>query len=95
MNSLNQLKESRGLSILLITHNLGVVAEICDRVAVLYVGHVVEKGCTRDIFKEMKHPGSTELGGSKDMGRQAGLRAEHVSTGATRELVVEVGSETE
>jgi len=53
---LTQLKESRGLSILLITHNLGVVAETCDRVAVLYVGHVVEKGRTRDIFKEMKHP---------------------------------------
>jgi oligopeptide/dipeptide ABC transporter ATP-binding protein len=35
---------------------LGVVAETCDRVAVLYVGHVVEKGRTRDIFKEMKHP---------------------------------------
>jgi oligopeptide/dipeptide ABC transporter ATP-binding protein len=53
---LTQLKGSRGLSILLITHNLGVVAETCDRVAVLYVGHVVEKGRTRDIFKEMKHP---------------------------------------
>jgi oligopeptide/dipeptide ABC transporter ATP-binding protein len=53
---LTQLKESRGLSVLLITHNLGVVAESCDRVAVLYVGHVVEKGRTRDIFKEMKHP---------------------------------------
>jgi len=53
---LTQLKESRGLSILLITHNLGVVAETCDRVAVLYVGHVVERGSTRDIFKEMKHP---------------------------------------
>lgn len=56
LSLLSQLKESRGLSILLITHNLGVVAEICDRVAVLYVGHVVEKGRTRDIFKEMKHP---------------------------------------
>jgi oligopeptide/dipeptide ABC transporter ATP-binding protein len=53
---LTQLKESRGLSILLVTHNMGVVAETCDRVAVLYVGHVVEKGRTRDIFKEMKHP---------------------------------------
>jgi oligopeptide/dipeptide ABC transporter ATP-binding protein len=53
---LTQLKERRGLSVLLITHNLGVVAETCDRVAVLYVGHVVEKGRTRDIFKEMKHP---------------------------------------
>ncbi len=53
---LTRLRESRGLSILLITHNLGVVAETCDRVAVLYVGHVVERGRTGDIFKEMKHP---------------------------------------
>ena len=56
LSLLSRLKESQGLSILLITHNLGVVAETCDRVAVLYVGHVVERGCTRDIFKEMKHP---------------------------------------
>jgi oligopeptide/dipeptide ABC transporter ATP-binding protein len=53
---LAQLREERGLSILLITHNLGVVAETCDRVAVLYVGHVVEQGPTREIFKAMKHP---------------------------------------
>jgi len=53
---LAQLREERGLSILLITHNLGVVAQICDRVAVLYVGHVVEEGPTREIFKAMKHP---------------------------------------
>jgi len=53
---LAQLRKERGLSILLITHNLGVVAETCDRVAVLYVGHVVEEGPTREIFKAMKHP---------------------------------------
>ena len=56
LDLLTQLREERGLSVLLITHNLGVVAETCDRVAVLYVGHVVEKGPTREIFKSMKHP---------------------------------------
>ncbi|MCK4300100.1 MAG: ABC transporter ATP-binding protein, partial [Planctomycetes bacterium] len=56
LSLLAQLREERGLSILLITHNLGVVAETCDRVAVLYVGHVVEQGPTREIFKAMKHP---------------------------------------
>lgn len=56
LDLLAQLREERGLSILLITHNLGVVAESCDRVAVLYVGHVVEEGPTREIFKAMKHP---------------------------------------
>jgi oligopeptide/dipeptide ABC transporter ATP-binding protein len=53
---LTQLKESRGLSILLVTHNMGVVAETCDRVAVLYAGHVVEKGRSRDVFQQMRHP---------------------------------------
>jgi oligopeptide transport system ATP-binding protein len=56
LDLLAQLREERGLSILLITHNMGVVAETCDRVAVLYVGHVVEEGPTREIFKAMKHP---------------------------------------
>lgn len=56
LDLLAQLREEQGLSILLITHNLGVVAENCDRVAVLYVGHVVEEGPTSEIFKAMKHP---------------------------------------
>jgi oligopeptide/dipeptide ABC transporter ATP-binding protein len=56
LDLLAQLRDARGLSILLITHNLGVVAETCDRVAVLYVGHVVEQGPTRGIFKAMRHP---------------------------------------
>jgi len=53
---LARLREEQGLSILLITHNLAVIAETCDRVAVLYMGHVVEEGPTREIFKAMKHP---------------------------------------
>jgi peptide/nickel transport system ATP-binding protein len=53
---LARLREDRGLAILLITHNLGIVAEICDRVSVLYAGHVVEEGAVRDIFKSMRHP---------------------------------------
>lgn len=53
---LTALKEKHGLSILLITHNLGVVAETCDRVAVLYMGCMVELGYTQHIFKNMKHP---------------------------------------
>jgi oligopeptide/dipeptide ABC transporter ATP-binding protein len=53
---LNELKARRGLSILLVTHNMGVVAETCDRVAVLYAGRVVETGRTRDILQRPKHP---------------------------------------
>ncbi len=53
---LAELRERRGLSILLITHDLGVVAEVCDRVGVLYAGRLVEIGRTADVFRDMKHP---------------------------------------
>jgi oligopeptide/dipeptide ABC transporter ATP-binding protein len=44
------------LSVLLITHNLGVVAQVCDEVAVMYAGNVVERGSTRRVFKNPAHP---------------------------------------
>jgi peptide/nickel transport system ATP-binding protein len=53
---LARLREEHNLAILLITHNLGIVAEICDRVSVLYAGHVVEEGTVRHVFKSMHHP---------------------------------------
>ncbi len=56
LDLLVDLKRTRGLSILLITHNLGVVAETCDRVAVLYAGFIVEMGPTGAIFQAVKHP---------------------------------------
>ena len=43
-------------SVLLITHDLGIVAETCDKVAVMYAGNVIEYGDVRDIFKRYKHP---------------------------------------
>lgn len=53
---LAKLKEEKGLTILLVTHNMGVVAETCDSVAVFYAGKVVEQGTVRDIFHNPKHP---------------------------------------
>jgi len=53
---MRDLKELYGSSILLITHNLGVVAEMCDRVGVMYAGSMAEIGSARDIFKEPLHP---------------------------------------
>jgi oligopeptide/dipeptide ABC transporter ATP-binding protein len=50
------LREKYGLSILLITHDLGVVAEIADRVAVMYAGKIVEEAGVRDLFREPRHP---------------------------------------
>ena len=53
---LRDLQEQFDFSVILITHNLGVVAQTCDRLAVLYAGRVVEIGMTEDIFKNPQHP---------------------------------------
>ena len=51
-----QLKESFNAAIMLITHDLGVIAEIAQRIVVMYAGKVVEEGTTKDIFEDSKHP---------------------------------------
>lgn len=51
-----ELKERLGMTILLITHDLGVVAEVCDQVAVMHAGVIVEKGEVHSIFRDPKHP---------------------------------------
>lgn len=53
---MRELQEETGTSILMITHNLGVVAEICERVGVMYAGNIVEIGSTDDIFAQPMHP---------------------------------------
>jgi oligopeptide/dipeptide ABC transporter ATP-binding protein len=53
---LDKLRREIGLAVLFITHNLGVVAEIADRVAVMYCGRVVEEGGVRDLFRAPRHP---------------------------------------
>lgn len=53
---LKELQRSSGTSILLITHNFGVVAEICERVAVMYAGQIVEFGDAMEIFYHPQHP---------------------------------------
>jgi len=58
---MRDLKTEYGSSILLITHNLGVVAEMCDRVGVMYAGSMAEIGQARDIFKKPLHPYTTGL----------------------------------
>jgi len=50
------LRERLGMSILLITHDLGVVAEMCDEVVVMYAGRVVERGGVREVFASPQHP---------------------------------------
>jgi oligopeptide transport system ATP-binding protein len=53
---INKLKRERNLSCIFITHDLGVVANMADRVAVMYAGKIVEYGLVEEIFYEPKHP---------------------------------------
>jgi oligopeptide/dipeptide ABC transporter ATP-binding protein len=56
LNLMRQLQQEKGTSIMLITHDLGVVAEMCDRVVVMYAGQVVEESDVKTLFKHPKHP---------------------------------------
>ncbi|MEO1792461.1 MAG: ABC transporter ATP-binding protein [Cyanobacteria bacterium J06629_19] len=56
LDLLRELRDRRGMSMLFITHDLGIIAEIADRVAVMYHGNIVETGDVFDIFKNPNHP---------------------------------------
>ena len=56
LNLMRQLREDFGTSVVLITHNMGIVAEACDEVAVMYMGRVVESGTVKQIFENPQHP---------------------------------------
>ena len=53
---IKRIKDERNLSVIFITHDLGVVANVADRVAVMYAGKIVEYGTVEEIFYEPKHP---------------------------------------
>lgn len=74
---LKDLQRELNMSILLITHNFGIVAEICDRVSVMYAGRVIETAGTRDIFRNAAHPYSRALIESIP---KAGGESEYLST---------------
>ena len=56
LNLIQELKEEFGFTVLFITHDLGVVAEVADRVAVMYAGQIVEYGTVNDIYYDPQHP---------------------------------------
>lgn len=58
---LRELAEKKNLSILFITHDLGVIASLCDRVAVMYAGRIVETGSVRQVLKQSMHPYTQNL----------------------------------
>jgi oligopeptide/dipeptide ABC transporter ATP-binding protein len=70
------LRHKLGTAILLITHNLGVVAQVCDRVIVMYAGRIIEQAPVRDLFKSPRHPYTKALlesipkAGAKEHGKR-------------------------
>lgn len=56
LDLMRKLQRERGTAIILITHDLGVVAETCDKVSVMYAGQIVEQGDVGRLFREPKHP---------------------------------------
>ena len=72
---LEELRRDLGLALLLITHDLSVIAETCDRVAVMYAGQIVEQGPVRQVFALPQHPyterlmsGFNRVGGPREIG---------------------------
>ncbi|MCH1625206.1 ABC transporter ATP-binding protein [Ferdinandcohnia quinoae] len=64
LDLMKQLKQEENMSVLMITHDLGVVAEMCDRVVVMYAGKVVEEADVFELFESPKHPYTKGLIGS-------------------------------
>jgi oligopeptide/dipeptide ABC transporter ATP-binding protein len=64
MKLIQSLNEERGLAVILITHDLGVIAEVADRVQVMYAAQIVEHGTLEDIFYDAQHPYTWGLLGS-------------------------------
>jgi oligopeptide/dipeptide ABC transporter ATP-binding protein len=61
---IQELQEELGLAVLLVSHDLGVIAQTCDRVAVMYAGQVVEQAGVYDLFMHPQHPYTAALLGS-------------------------------
>ncbi len=73
---ISDLQHAAGMAMILVTHDLGVVAEVADRVAVMYAGRVVETGTARGLFDDPQHPYTLGLIGSlPSLGRREGRLA--------------------
>ena len=53
---MKKLRDDRGMSMIMITHDLGIIADVCDEVAIMYAGRIIEYGTLRDVFNHTRHP---------------------------------------
>ena len=76
LDLLKDLQQQTGVAIIFVTHNLGIVARMCDKLAVMYAGRIVEAGSVRDLFNAARHPYTKALLGSMPkLGSKAKLLA--------------------
>jgi oligopeptide/dipeptide ABC transporter ATP-binding protein len=76
---INQLKEEMKMSVILVTHDLGVIAQMCDRVAVMYAGMIMEMTDTVTLFSKPRHPYTYALMGSLPDQSKKGSRLESIA----------------
>jgi peptide/nickel transport system ATP-binding protein len=75
---LRELQREFGMSVIFVTHDIGVAVEICDRVAVMYAGQIVEQGTLREVVKSPIHPYARGLLASTTHGAKRGERLETI-----------------
>ena len=75
---LRELQREFGMSVIFVTHDIGVAIEICDRVAVMYAGQIVEQGTLRQIVRSPMHPYARGLLASTVHGAKRGQRLETI-----------------
>lgn len=78
MDLLQELRDETGMSLILITHDLGVVSEVADRVAVMYAGRIVETGMIKDVLGNPKHPYTWGLLSSRPQAQKKGERLQPI-----------------
>jgi oligopeptide/dipeptide ABC transporter ATP-binding protein len=64
LDLLKDIQRDTGVALIFVTHNLGIIAKMCDRVAVMYAGRIVEQAPVRELFNAPKHPYTRALLGS-------------------------------
>src|SRR5262249_17016160 len=64
LDLLSDIQQETGVALIFVTHNLGIVAKMCNRMAVMYAGRIVEMGSVRDLFGTPRHPYTRALLGS-------------------------------
>jgi peptide/nickel transport system ATP-binding protein len=75
---LRELQRELGMSVIFVTHDVGVACEVADRIAVMYAGRVVESGAARDVVKEPRHPYTAGLLASIVRGELRGTRIDAI-----------------